>query len=406
MCRACWETPDNQGRRCPRDDGFSVAEGEQRNRSRGLNNAADKLASGEVQAAVNQMENARRAQRSLDGVPAAPTGDPAPAAGAHRDVIISPSSVDSAKAQLDQLNRDRATQGQPPLTVDITRQAVPDTADPIMSWEQATVRVSGATQEELDSLSLNGVTSDRERRVQTDAVLAATCAITRIESGGRYVSRKEGGEESTPARVAQYVHDDPDGPLRQQYVPAPVDEAKAKGVRKWARETKPTNDYIRAMRHSLAEKHLGLRDVGTAASSVAGYNRAADDLAVQNKRRQDELLAQHANGGAGASQAGAGASRWLNQPGDKVMVTGTVEKVTEVYHESRWNPRHLYIVRSPDGDVVKWLPADFTGFNVGDQVTLRGQVKAHITYNGEKQTEMNYCKPEIHFSPARQGTSG
>lgn len=407
MCRACRETPDNQGRRCPRDDGFSVTEGDQRNRARGLNSAAEALARGEVQAAVNQLENARRAQRTLDGVPAAPAAAPTPVAGPYRDIEISPSSVDSAKAQLDQLNRARTGNGQQPLDVEITRQATPDPTDPIMSLESVTVRVSGATDEELGQLRLSSVTEGAERRVQTGAVLAAACAITRVESNFQYVSRKAGGEESTPARVAQYVNDDPDGPLRQRYAPTPTDESKAQGVMKWARETNPTNDYIRAMRHSLSEKNLSHRDVGTAASAVAGYNRAAEELAERNSKKQEELLAQHAGAGVGSSGGvavadpghyprGAGSSRWLNQPGDKIMVTGTVERVTPIFHESHWYPRHLYIVRTPDGDVVKWLPSNFTGFNEGDNVTLRGQVKAHITFNGEKQTEMNYCTPELH----------
>lgn len=399
MCRACRETPDNQGRRCPRDDGFSVTEGDQRNRARGLNNAADALASGDAQAAVNQLENARRAQRTLDGVPAAPVGTPSPASGPHRDIEVSPSSIDSAKAQLDHINRERASRGQAPLVVDITRQSVPDSDDPIMSLEQGTVRVSGATQDELDQIRLAGVTDQAERRARTDAVLAATCAITRIESNGQYISRKAGGDESTPARVTQYVNDTPDGELRQRYAPTPEDEAKAQGVKKWARETKPTNDYIRAMRHALSEKNLGPRDVGTAASSVAGYNRAAAELAERNRQMQERLLAEHA--GAGSDAPMSGGSRWLNQPGDKIMVTGTVERVTLLHHESHWDPRHMYIVRTPDGDVVKWIPPKFTGFKQGDRVTLRGQVKGHTSYNGEKQTEMFYCKPEIHPSPVQ-----
>ena len=400
MCRACRETPDNQGRRCPRDDGFSVTEGDQRNRARGLNNAAGALANGDPQAAVNQLENARRAQRSLDGVPAAPVGTPTPADGPHRDIEISPSGIDSAKAQLDHINRERADRGQAPLGVDITRQSVSDSSDPIMALEQATVRVSGATQSELDQLRLAGVTVDAERRVRTDAVLAAACAITRIESNGQYVSRKAGGEESTPARVAQYVNDGPGGQLRQRYAPTPEDESKAQGIKKWARETSPTNDYIRAMRHALSEKNLGPRDVGTAARAVAGYNRAADALAERNRKMQEEMLAGQRPGVVQerAAQPPSG-SRWLNQPGDKIMVTGTVEKAVPVHDQSHWYPRYLYIVRTPDGDAVKWLPSKFAGFRVGDRVTLRGQVKKHGEFNGERQTEMFYCKPEIHPAP-------
>lgn len=409
MCRACDETPDGQGRHCPRGDGFSPVEGDQRNRSRGLNNAADALAHGDPQAAVNQLENARRAQRTLDGVPPAPLGAPQDTTGPKRDIIISPSSVDAANAQLDQINRARTEQDRPPLTVEITRQNTQDPTDPIMAWEQATVRVSGATQEELDALQLNKVTTDPERRVKTSAALQASCAITRLESDGKYVSRNEGGEESTPARVIQYVHDGPDGQLRQRYAPTDADVGRANSIRAWARETRPTNDYMRAMRHALAEEGLGSREVGTAASALSGYERAYAEKSRADQM-QDELMAKLSSEsgtpgeepGLGSASAAGGShpprsqSRWLNQPGDKVMVTGHVERVIQVVHENRWDPRHLYIIRTPDGDAVKWLPPDFRGFHEGDTVTLRGQVKAHSEFRGERQTEMFYCKPEIH----------
>lgn len=398
MCRACDETPDRQGRHCLRDDGFSSVEGDQRNRSRGLNNAADALAHGDPQAAVNQMENARRSQRTLDGVSAAPQGAPEDVSGPRRDITISPSSVDAAQSQLDQINRTRVERGRSPLTSEITRQNITDTQDSLMTWERATVRISGASQDELDQLTLSGVSNEPERRVRTTAVVEATCAITRVESNGKYVSRKEGAEASTPALVAQYVHDAPGGQLRQRYAPNQADVARAKSIRAWARESRPTNDYMRAMRHSLAEEGLGPRDVGTAASALSGYERTYAEKSRADQM-QDELMAKLAGTSAGTGSSGLGGapgSRWLNKPGDKVMVTGRVERDVKVLHEKRQDPRHLYIIRTPDGDAVKWLPSDYSGFREGDMVTLRGQVKTHSEFRGEKQTEMYYCKPEVH----------
>lgn len=415
MCRACDETPDGHGRRCTRSDGFSAVEGEQRNRSRGLNNAADALAHGDTESAVNQLENARRAQRTLDGVPSAPIADPQPAAGPQRDLIISPSSVDSAREQFEQINRRRADQGKPPLTVEITRQNAPDTADPIMTWERATVRISGADQEDLDSLSLNSVGNDPERRAKTSAVLEATCAVTRIDSEGQYVSRAEAGPDSTPARVTQYIHDAPGGPLRQRYAPTDADQVRAKSIRTWGRATQPTNDYLRSMRHALGEESLGPRDVGTAASALSGYERAYADKS-RAEQLQAEFLAKHGggppaeqaqgaqDGGGRMGAAGVGPdgrpprslSRWLNNVGDKIMVQGRVERSIEVAHANRYDTTYMYLIRSRDGDVVKWVPVNFIGFQEGDSVTLRGEVRGHVEFQGEKQTEMFYCTPTLH----------
>lgn len=389
MCRACRETPDGQGRRCPRDDGFTSTEAEQRNRSRGLTNVSSALARGDVQAAANHLANARRAQQELDGPTPPPEGAPGDTTTPHRDLIISPSDITAAKAQIEQLNQQRSASGQSPLDVDITRQTRPDENDPIMTWERITARVSGATNEDLQGFDLTKVAAEPEKRADTEAVLAATAAITRIESNGEYVPRNEGGDRSTPALVIQYVNDAPNGPLRQRYAPQRSDVEQAQAIRGWVRTVQPTNDYMQAVRGAVGQDQLGPRDVGTAASAFAAYNRSSSPSGGSGS-----------GGVRGLGTQGIG-SRWLNQPGDKIMVTGRVERVNKVYHEKRWYPRHLYIIRTPDGDAVKWLPSKFVGFAEGDEVTLRGEVKEHLSFRGEKQTEMHYCSPEVNYSPSR-----
>src|SRR5699024_7231841 len=297
----------------------------------------------------------------------------------YRDAIISPSEVSTAEDRLNQINQQRAAEGKTPLHVEVTRQTRPDEHDPVMIWERATARISGASEEELQDIDLTNVAAEPEKKARTEAVLAATMAITRIDSAGEYVSRNEGGGDSTPARAIQYVNDAPGGELRTRYAPTSKDFQKARNVRAWARTVQPTNDYMQAMRSFVGAEQLGPRGIGTAASAVAAYNSSVS-------------TSQGRGSGLGAAKG----SRWLNTPGDKIMVTGRVEQVTPVFHEKRWDPRHLYIIRTPEGDAVKWLPSDFRGFRMGEEVTLRGVVKQHLTFRGERQTEMYYCTPQIH----------
>jgi len=77
-----------------------------------------------------------------------------------------------------------------------------------------------------------------------------------------------------------------------------------------------------------------------------------------------------------------------------VNVRAWVQAVHPVYHESR--PHFLYIMRTPGGDLARWMASRDAGMEAGDDITLRGTVKGHSTFNGERQTEVFYCRPTIH----------
>lgn len=385
MCRSCDETPDGAGRRCTRADGFTSAESDQRNRIRNLQAARDALLRGnDPQGAANALANALSAQQSLDGGPNVPTAVPTPTAQPHRDFIVAPSDVGYVQAHLSNLNATRLTKGQPPLGFEVTRQHRPTGTDPLKVWEQVTIRVSGP-EADLATLTMGKTRTNAETRISTQAVLAASCAAVRI-NGGRYTPRNEGGADSTPGRVDAYVADVPGGPWRTALAPTAEDEALARQVRAWVRTQEPTNDYMRAVRHSVAEEYLGNRQVGTAASAVAQYL----------SQRARTTTAPAAGGAAPRSR-----SRHFSAVGDKVAVQAQVVAVHRIYHESRAMPHYLHILRTPDGDMVRWMSNDPAGLESGDQVTLRGTVKGHSTFNGEKQTEMTHCSVRRHVPTAQ-----
>lgn len=380
MCRACDETPDGVGRRCSREEGFTPVESDTRNRMRNLTNARAALARGDAQGAANSLAHSLSAQRSLDGGPPVPVTEPSVSATPHRDFIVSPSDVDVAQTHLAQVNAQRASVGQPPLAVEVTRQQRPTGADPMTAWEQATIRVSGH-QGDLDALSLGRVRTGAEKRVSTMGVLAASCAAVRL-NGGRYTPRTE-GPNSTPGQVDAYVADSPGGSWRSSLAPTAEDQALAREVRAWARVQAPTSDYLRAVRHSVGEDYLSPRSVGTASSAVGLY------------------LSARARTGASVPagpDTGPRGSRHFNKVGDLVVTTARVDKVVPIRHESRPMPHYLYIMETPDGDKIRWMANDTEGLEVGDSVTLRGVVKGHSEYRNEKQTEMTRCQVRIHSS--------
>lgn len=383
MCDACHETPDGQGRRCNRPDGFTPQEGDRRNRSRNMGNARQALSDGDPQAAANSLARALAAQQSLDGGPSAPVQAPAENSGMHRDFAVSPSDLPTALSHIEQENVAREKVGLPRMEADVSRQRQNDPNDPIMAYERATVRVSNASEDDLNRLNLGNVRDTPERKVRTHAVLEAAAASTRL-NGGVYTPRSE-GENSVPAQVNAYVSDSPNGPHRTRLAPTEEDKKTAVNVRMWARSRQPTSDYLVALRHSMSEEYMSPREAGTASSAISGFQRYREQL--------DQNKAQSTAPSQAAAPA-AGGSRWLSSPGDKVTVPAHIVHAQPQYDpEHPERVKHLYVMRTPDGDLVRWMASSDKYLREGDDVTLQGTVKAHSTHDGERQTEIFYCKP-------------
>lgn len=396
MCRACGETPDGQGRRCPgREDGFTPVESQQRNRLRGLKSARDALTQGDPQGAANSLVHAVAAQRELDGGYDAPVQDPEPEPGSHRDFIVSPSSTDKAVGLVNIVNAERERAGKEPLGISLTRQHR-RTDDPLVCWEQVTMRVSGGTDDELQRLNISGdVKSSAEKVVSTFGVLEASCAAVRLD--GKYVPRSEGGPSSTPARVEAYLADEPNSPMRQAMRPTTADQSMAREVRSWIRLQPVSNDYVQSLRHAVAEDYMSHREVGVASSAIAGYMRHKSELErARAEGTPVRPVPERQRATRPSQQHNPRRSRFLGTEGEQVYLAAKVEKVHPIYHEQRADPHFLYLMRTPEGDAVRWMASNDQGLERDDEITLRGTVKGHSTFNGEKQTEVYYCRPTIH----------
>lgn len=406
MCRACGSTSDGQGRHCARPEGFSETESDRRNRGRNLDNAQEHLASGDPQAAANSMARAVAAHRTASGVSqGGPAQDPAKVSGPVVDFIVSPSDVPAAIARIERSNVEREKVGLNPLSIDTTRQYTPVDGDPIMVMESTTIRVYGGTQDELRKVSVGSVRSEPERKVDTNAVLQAASTAARLD-GGVYITREAGGNNSTPAQVIGCLSAAPRSERRNRLAPTHADKEMAGKVRMWIRSQQSTSDYNAALRHSVAEKYMSLRDVGMASSAVKGY--------LQHRVRVDQMRADYEAQKARDERAGASAprgdanpvystnprgSRWLAKPEDKVTVKARIERIVMVDNAQGYQPRALHIMRTPDGDLVRWMASEPHGLMEGDTLTFQGTIKGHSTFNNEKQTEVWYCKNLVLHQP-------
>lgn len=397
MCDSCSEQPDPNLARCNRPDGFSTTEADKRNRSRNLNNASSSIAAGDFQAAANSLNLAAHAQTRLNGSPAVPTATPSETTGPHRDFIVNPADLDAARARLEQANVDRGKVGLPELTIEVTQQQRPDASDPIYTWERSTIRVSGASDDELARLSVGNVHDTAERKVNTFAVLEAAVAANRL-NGGEYVAASSGNAEAVPAQVRAYINDAPNGPHRQRLAPTAEDRKTAKMVRAWIRTQTPSSEYTVALRHSVRDNCMSVREAGTAASGLRGYLQHQQRLAQRQAAASASVAPAAARPVTGPRiSPRPDGSRWLNRPNDRVTVTARVVQIEQVPTPGR-RPKVRHVMVTPDGDIVNWLAPNDKGVDEGEDITVQGQVKAHsFAPNGEKQTELFWCKePAIH----------
>ncbi|WP_167559623.1 hypothetical protein [Brevibacterium sp. LS14] len=293
------------------------------------------------------------------------------------------------------MNQDRAKVGLLPIQVDVNRQRQQDPSDPIFVHETATVRVQGASQEELDRINIGNVRSEPERKAKAGDVMAAAVVAHRL-NGKVYVGRGQ-GENSVPDQVNRYVAEGPNGPLRERLAPTQADKDEAGRVRIWVRSQQPTDDYQAALRHALTTEYMSVREAGTAASAMNGFTRYQNRLEEARQKALAKNAAQQSPDGPAVHSPRPAGSRWLGQKDQKVSITARVEVAHEVYNDYADLPRVLYIIRTPQGDLVRWFASEDQGMEPGDAVTVQGTIKNHSTFNGERQTEMWYClAPVIH----------
>lgn len=116
--------------------------------------------------------------------------------------------------------------------------------------------------------------------------------------------------------------------------------------------------------------------------ATPGQLRFLETLAAQVEERVAERLEREA---AKAQRVNAHQAA----VGDRVEFTGTVRM------KSGWETRYgwttLLVLDTPGG-AVKWFASTAVTAQPGDTITLKGTVKAHDEYEGEKQTVVTRCK--------------
>lgn len=97
-------------------------------------------------------------------------------------------------------------------------------------------------------------------------------------------------------------------------------------------------------------------------------------------------------------------SKWIGEVGEKIKEHVTITKIYE--HPGTFGMVYFYTFKDKDGNVYTWgsskkltKPSTFTTsipdyYDIGDSFYIRGTIKDHREFRGEKQTVLTRCKIE------------
>jgi hypothetical protein len=186
-------------------------------------------------------------------------------------------------------------------------------------------------------------------------------------------AQPEVGKFSTVA-VANSLHADyRDRTNRQRDVekPSAADCTLAKAAIEWCRTelaNKPSkSDYEHNLVVICSIDVLRAKNEGIAASLIPAYQRATAQKIERAKRPTSE---------------------YVGEVGKRLTFTATLERVFSF--DSDYGAIHIHKFRTAEGSILVWK----TGSAMLDQgkvYTIKGTVKTHDDYKGEKQTTLSRC---------------
>lgn len=210
-----------------------------------------------------------------------------------------------------------------------------------------------------------------------DPVVFLTLVIGVVREDGwvsRGKARETDSKSTSDTALSMMPHVDKLNGDREKYRPAEGDRARAKEVLAWAAALDPASDYegnlnLVAKQPAMSREHAGL----LASAVTAHARKLGEDL-----RRK-------------APVGDSVESRHVGAVGERVQVDLVVERVVTL--SSDFGPLHFVAMRDHQGSAFLWKSGADAAFDSapGDQVRIRGTVKAHSEFRGEKQTELSRC---------------
>jgi hypothetical protein len=141
-----------------------------------------------------------------------------------------------------------------------------------------------------------------------------------------------------------------------------------------------TSEYVTNLKAIAGAKMVSSRNFGILVSAPQAWARFNEQTLIRKQRE-----------GKPSEWIGTAPDKAAGVKGSRITFTGIVESIR--YIDGFYSSTTLYQVRAEDsGVVVKWFASNNAlGEDTGVRVTLRGTVKEHDDYKGNKATVLTRC---------------
>jgi hypothetical protein len=141
-----------------------------------------------------------------------------------------------------------------------------------------------------------------------------------------------------------------------------------------------TSEYVTNLKAIAGAKMVSSRNFGILVSAPQAWARFNEQTLIRKQRE-----------GKPSEWIGTAPDKAAGVKGSRITFTGIVEAIR--YIDGLYGSTTLYQVRAEDsGVVVKWFASNNAlGEDTGVRVTLRGTVKEHDEYKGNKATVLTRC---------------
>lgn len=184
---------------------------------------------------------------------------------------------------------------------------------------------------------------------------------------------------STACRVANFIHEDTEAMKEAiDYSINPENPeaiAKSQIIIDWVMSKSEDYGYITNLKAAVSLSGCEYRHFGLIVSSVAAYNREMEKVQKQ-----------------AAEIANKPETSWVGEIGDRITVPqASINCLTG--WETQFGYTYLYKIVDPAGHIFTWKTGKFIDTDSCVlTVSLKGTIKAHNEFRGDKQTELTRCK--------------
>ena len=158
---------------------------------------------------------------------------------------------------------------------------------------------------------------------------------------------------------------------REAHQPTETDISRAAAALTWAKGLAGASDYERNVRLVANQPRLDAKHAGILASVIQAFDREAG-RAIERAAR--------ATAAAGSVHVGT--------VGKRAIWDLVVERIADV--KTEYGMLHIHTMRDASGNALIWKTAS-QRLEVHAKIKVRGTVKRHSEYKGEKQTELARC---------------